>query len=99
MSGGHFFYIQDKIEEAACEIDQLIASNDDDTLDKYGDRLGRHYAPKVIARFRTAARVARLAAAMIRRVDWLVSCDDGEDNFIARWSEDCEPILFLRGEP
>jgi hypothetical protein len=99
MSGGHFFYIQDKIESAAYEIDQLIASNDDDTLDEYGYRRGRHYVPAVIARFRVAARVARLAAAMIRRVDWLVSCDDGEDSFRERWDEDCEPIVFLKEEP
>lgn len=99
MSGGHFQYIQDKIEEAAWEIDELIASNNDDTLDKFGDRRGRHYEPSVIARFKVAARVARLAASMIRRVDWLVSCDDGEASFRERWDDDCEPILFLKEKP
>ena len=96
MSGGHFFYVQDKFDGVAWEIDELVRSNDDATRNEYGERAGRGYPPEVIARFRTAARVARLAAAMVRRVDWLVSCDDGEDNFLERWDADCEPILFLK---
>lgn len=85
--------MQDKIDGVAWEIDELIRSNDDKTTNQYGETIGHNYAPEVIERFRIAARTAKLAAAMVRRVDWLVSCDDGEDNFLERWDEDCKAIL------
>jgi hypothetical protein len=96
MSGGHFQYVQDKIDGVAWEIDELIRSNEDKATNQYGETIGRNYPPEVIERFRIAARTTKLAAAMVRRVDWLVSCDDGEDNFLERWDEDCEPIAFLK---
>lgn len=89
MSGGEFRYVQDKIEEAADEIEQFVQSNDSEQKNDYGDRVGRGFNADTIDRFCIAAKTARLAAEMVRRVDWLVSCDDGEDDFARRWDEKC----------
>jgi hypothetical protein len=88
MSGGHFNYQQYRIKDIATEIDELIASNDDETLDQYGYRRGRGYSEKTIARFAQAAKQLRIAATMAQRVDWLVSGDDGEESFHRRWEEE-----------
>ena len=75
MSGGHFNCGQFNIEIAADEIDSLIDAND-------------IYSDETIEKFRQAAKVVRQAALMVHRIDWLVSGDDGEDTFHARWKED-----------
>lgn len=80
MSGGHFASSYEQSEYVADEIDRLIADNDS-------------YPPDIIARFSEAARTLRMAAKMARRIDWLVSGDDGEDAFRERWNEE------VRGGP
>jgi len=90
MSGGHFNYLQSNMRQEADEINRLIETNFDVWFDEYGSPLGRHYAPGTIARFREAEATLRRAAAMLQRVDWLVSGDDGEDDFHRRWSEEIE---------
>lgn len=88
MSGGHFQYQQYRLEDMASQIDELIASNDDESLDEWGDRRGYGYEPETIERFRQAAKTLRTAAAMTQRVDWLVSGGDDEDSFHKRWEEE-----------
>ena len=88
MSGGHFQYQQYQIEEIANEIDRLIESNDDETLNDFGERFGNEYSPEVIEKFKEAAHTLRRAAEMAQRVDWLVSGDDGEDSFMLRWEKE-----------
>jgi hypothetical protein len=84
MSGGHFNYSQYQIIQIADDIETVIFNNNDDTLDEYGDRRGRHYNDDVIARFREAVKVLRVAYVYAQRADWLLSDDDGEDSFISR---------------
>ena len=91
MSGGHFQYQQYLIEDIAVEIDKMIESNDDETLDQYGERRGNGYPPEVIEKFKEAAHTLRQAAEMAQRVDWLVSGDDGEDSFMRRWEKEVRP--------
>ena len=91
MSGGHFIYAQYHVEEIAREIESLIETNDDETLDEWGGRRGRNYPPEVIDRFREAAHTLYQAAEMAQRVDWLVSGDDGEGSFLKRWLEEVSP--------
>ena len=88
MSGGHFQYQQYRIEDIAVEIDEMIESNDDETLDQYGGRRGNGYPTKIIEKFKEAAHTLRQAAEMAQRVDWLVSGDDGEDSFMHRWENE-----------
>lgn len=90
MSGGHFDYDQNRIGSIADSVDDLIATNDCDEPDTFGDPIGRHYRPETIAKFREAHRILRLAHVMAQRIDWLVSGDDGEDSFHERWAEEVE---------
>lgn len=88
MSGGHLFYQQHRIEEIAWEIESLILTNDDETLDQYGERMGNGYPPEIIEKFYTASYALRRAAAMVQRIDYLVSGDDGPETFLRLWEED-----------
>jgi len=92
MSGGHFEYQQYRIDDIANEIVRLIHSNDDETLNDWGDPKGRHYSPATIAEFWTAVKLLRRAATYAQRIDWLVSCDDGEEQFHERLKEDLQEM-------
>jgi hypothetical protein len=88
MRGGHFDYAQYRINDIAVEIDELIKSNDNKTLNDYGWKEGNNYFPAIIEKFKEAAHTLRQAAEMAQRVDWLLSGDDSEDNFLRRWDEE-----------
>lgn len=88
MSGGYFEYNQHRVREIAEDIERLIATNNDETLNDYGDRKGRAYSPEIIARFQEAVHTLNQAADMAQRVDWLVSDDDGPESFLKRWKKE-----------
>jgi hypothetical protein len=88
MSGGHFDYDQYRIGQIADSISHIISTNDSTEKDEYGDDIGYHYSPEIIARFREAVTVLRKAEIMAQRIDWLVSGDDGEESFMRRWDEE-----------
>jgi len=92
MSGGHFNYAQYMLEGIASCIDELIATNDSDEVNEFGDVIGYHYPADIVAKFDETRKTLRLAEAMAQRVDWLVSGDDGEDSFRERWKEEVEPL-------
>ena len=80
MSGGHFNYAQYKIGDIADSIEQLIFDDSEDSDGRYSD--------ETISEFRTALRLLRRAEIYAQRIDWLVSCDDGEDTFHKRLAFD-----------
>lgn len=92
MSGGHFDYQQYRIEDIARSIEELIKSNDDESLNEWGYRRGNGYSAETIEKLKTAVDTLRKAAVMAQRVDWLVSGDDGEDSFHDRWVEELKEI-------
>lgn len=92
MSGGHFNYEQYKITDIADEVEHLIETNNLEEKDEYGDCIGRHFEPETIAKFKEALITLRRAQVMAQRIDWLVSCDDGEESFHKRWGEDLAKI-------
>jgi len=92
MSGGHFNYKQYEIGQIADEIEQFIVTNDSQELDEWGSEKGRHYPPEIIERFKIAAQQCRIAQAMIQRVDWLVSGDDGPESFLKRWDVELQKL-------
>jgi hypothetical protein len=94
MSGGHFEYLQYRISDIAEEIQRLIDSNEDSTMNEWGETNGRFYSATVIGRFREAVLALRRAQIMAHRVDWLVSGDDGEDSFLSRWDEELRQALL-----
>jgi hypothetical protein len=88
MSGGHFDYQQYRIEYISVEIDEVIKSNDDESLDEWSQRRGNKYPPEIIEKFREAVHTLRQAAEMAQRIDWLLSGDDGVDCFLSRWDKE-----------
>ena len=88
MSGGHFDYEQHRITGVAEEVELLIRSNDDDSLDEWNQKRGRFYQEEVIDEFKKGLDLLRKAAIYTQRIDWLVSDDDGRESFIERLEED-----------
>jgi hypothetical protein len=88
MSGGHFEYNQYRISDIEMQIEELIKSNDDQSLNEWGDKRGREYSPEIIEKFKEAVIVLKKARNMAQRIDWLVSGDDGPESFLRRWKEE-----------
>jgi hypothetical protein len=82
MSGGHFDYKQYCISTIADEIDRLIESRREDKV----------YSDDTISEFRRAVQALRVAYVYAQRIDWLVSADDGEDDFHRRLKSDLDEI-------
>jgi hypothetical protein len=95
MSGGHFDYAQYRIEDIARGIEELVESNDDESLNEWGCRRGHGYSIETIEKFKTAVDTLRKAAIMAQRVDWLVSDGAAEDSFHRRWAEELKDIIKL----
>jgi hypothetical protein len=92
MSGGYFGYNQWNLSSMAEEIDNLVENNMNNKKNEWGDVKGAHYPPEIIKRFKEAALVLKKAHIMVNRIDWLMSGDDGEDNFIERWNRELKEL-------
>lgn len=92
MSGGHYEYKQYEINYIADEIEQIILSNNSNELNEYGERKGYHFSPETIAEFKKGLEILRQAFVYAHRMDWLLSCDDGEDSFHSRLAHDLKKI-------
>lgn len=100
MSGGHFDYDQYKIDQIANDVEQVILQNGkeipykdlDDWQKRDYDRNNppKYYdfPPEVIEKFKEGLKVLRKAYIYAQRIDWLLSGDDGEENFLERLKED-----------
>lgn len=85
MSGGHIGYHRHRLEDIAFEIEELIAMNDSEALDRFGERIGNGYPKEVIEKFDDAVLTLRQAAEMVHRIDYLLSGDDGQESFLRLW--------------
>lgn len=93
MSGGHFNYDQYKIQQIADEVEQLILTNGvPSEPNGRGESYTCEYSPEVIAEFKRGLLVLRAAAIYAQRIDWLVSCDDGEDSFLRRLAAELQQL-------
>ena len=92
MSGGHFVYNQYKIGYIADEVETLIENNDSEEKNQWGDKIGAGYKPETINEFKKALKALRVAAVYAQRIDWLVSCDDGEDSFHRRLKKELDAL-------
>ena len=84
MSGGRFQYQQYSIWQIAEEIQHVIDTNEDESINEWGDKRGRGYMPEVIARLQEGVRALRIAYVYAQRADWLLSDDDSEESFLRR---------------
>ena len=84
MSGGRFDYVQYKFDDVAESISGYIERETKNADDPLPD--------DIVAKFAEAARTCEIAAAMVQRVDWLLSGDDGYDSFRDRWIVEVERL-------
>lgn len=70
MSGGHFEYKQRAIEEIIKALSQVIEEN--------------KYSPDVMEKFREGLLILKKAHIYVQHIDYLLSGDDGEENFHKR---------------
>jgi len=88
MSGGHFDYNQHHINDIAMEIESIIENNNNKDIDEYGQTIGYFYPDEIIKKFKDAVFYLKMAEIYAQRVDWLISGDDGEEQFLSRLKED-----------
>ena len=92
MSGGFFDCQQYSLHDMADSIERLIQSNDDQSLNEWGDKNGRNFSSETIEELKNAVYLLNAAAIYAQRIDWLVSGDDSEDSFHSRLLEDLKEI-------
>ncbi len=88
MSGGHFDYNEFNLDWMADQIEDLIVGNGCEDVDSFGSKIYSNYTLDTIDKFRKTMNMLRKVAIMVRRVDYLVSCDDSEGSFHKRWEEE-----------
>ena len=98
MSGGHFDYNQYKIDQIACDIEQMIIDNDSTELNEFGYTKGYNFSPETIEKFKEGLDILKLAYVYAQRIDWLVSGDDNEDSFHSRLNEELKKLKKLDKE-
>ena len=82
MSGGHFDYGNYRMHDWKDQIEHLIETNDSDEKNSWGDAVGYHYPPEIIAKFRKAVELLTVLDRLMHHIDYLVSGDYGEDSFL-----------------
>lgn len=88
MSGGRFNYDQYTISRIADEVEGFILANDEE--EGYG------FTPETIKEFKKGLLVLRQAFVYAQRIDWLVSCDDGQEQFHKRLKDELVSLKGLR---
>jgi hypothetical protein len=100
MSGGHFDYQQYRINDIADSIEHELNNQgkekpkdklycDDEYYKRYPDEKYYYiYPPIVQEKMKEAIKQLRIAAIYAQRVDWFLSGDDGEENFIKRLEDE-----------
>lgn len=100
MSGGKLEYSRYRLEEIINTIEEEINNNEKppyDNPDNEWDRLenerfyaegGYRWDSRTIREFKFAIKLIKRVDVYIHRIDYLLSGDDGEDNFHKRLKED-----------
>ena len=80
MSGGVFNYIQNRYEiaEAIERIEEEMQSEG--------------WQPQTIEQFKNGVMAIKKMKIYMQRIDYLLACDDGEDSFHRRLSEDLSEL-------
>lgn len=108
MSGGQWDYLQSKLPWVIEDIESLIERNGkekteeelkdeswrgSDWYEKYPEDLFHYkYPDEIIAEFKNGIEAISKAYVYMQRIDWLLSGDDGNENFLKRLKEDLENI-------
>lgn len=92
MSGGHFDYKQYSIGYIADQVEHLIHVNESQELNEWGQLVGYGFSAETIEEFKKGLHYLQMAQIYAQRIDWLVSGDDGEDNFHKRLAKDLSEL-------
>lgn len=92
MSGGHFDYKNYVMRDIAEEICRIIKNNR--VVNEYGTCYD--FNADTIAKFEWVADKLKLLDTLTHRIDWLVSGDDGEEQFAKHWRADGGPIVHSK---
>ena len=104
MSGGKFNYSQRHIINMASDIQEEINSNNTPFYTGYRDDeieenwSGQRYSDETITEFKNGIEALRRAYVYAQRIDWLLSGDDGEEEFHQRLKEDLENFKIEEDE-
>jgi hypothetical protein len=80
MSGGRFDYIQYRLEDVVEQVENELSDNEGYS-ETVADILGR------------TVLYLKLATIYLNRVDWFLSGDDGEEQFVNRLKEDLDEFM------
>ena len=108
MSGGRWSYVQYNFTDIIEDLKSLIYKNgklktsdelreeswrDSEWYEKYPEyKYHYKYPDEVIEKFKEGIKIIEKAQVYAQRFDWLLSGDDGEDNFLERLEEDLEKL-------
>ena len=90
MSGGHFDYQQHHIQDIIRIVERIINNNENDELDEWGDVIGWHFSPEIMAEIEKGLDYLKKAYIYAQRIDWLMSGDDGPESFLRRLKEELD---------
>jgi len=91
MSGGYFDYKQYLLTEIADRIEEVLKSQGEKIEGL--DYCYPVYSDEIQEKFREAIRLLKKAEVYVQRIDWLVSDDDGEEQFLKRLKEDLDDLF------
>lgn len=102
MSGGAFDYKQYYIDDIIEHIGRIVRAVEDGDIgeDDGTDQTPSYWEKSLLAdskeevkeEFRKALKALHIAACYAQRIDWFLSGDDGEDNFLKRLKEELNVI-------
>lgn len=104
MSGGFFNYQQYRIAEIIETLQEIVNENkiemtqqeideqpwlSKDFLNKYPEKKFKYnYSDEIILKFKEGLEALEKARIYAHRIDWLLSGDDSEENFLIRLNEE-----------
>lgn len=83
MSGGFFDYKQYKLSEIRDQLERVLNNSVLDDDDNFRED-GYNLSEDVRVEFENAIKFLEVAEIYVQRIDWLLSGDDGEDQFFER---------------
>lgn len=94
MSGGKYDYKQHHIRDIYEEIEFLLeAQGKLQDFDMYeNEYYYETFRPDVEEAIKEGVEILKKAYVYAHRIDWYLSGDDGEDNFLRRLKEDLEEL-------
>jgi hypothetical protein len=104
MSGGRFDYLQYRFSEIIDDIERILARQGKEKpaeelwfgkehYEEYPeDKLHETYPEEIQAKFKDGIQAIKIAQIYAQRIDWYLSGDDGDENFLKRLEDDLSKL-------